>query len=239
MRCEAVMAFGLRDWSREKKLVIGKDFRMRVGLLMVLVLLAGCGSAKSGAKNKASKEKTPLTIREFDSTRDALAALTIAYSENQAREVREIEPWFSKHKETALPELSGLVTSDDTPLDQRLIGCRALARLGTDSVSVLMELTSHKTDQLRYRAAESLGMISPSSERHVDALIELLQGEDSRLKGYAVRALSNAGPIAKRAVPDLVAILNDRTQNEALRNDAKAALVKIDPRRGLMNVQDE
>ena len=54
-----------------------------------------------------------------------------------------------------------------------------------------------------------------------------------------MRALSNAGPLAKRAVPDLVAILNDRTQNEALRNDAKAALVKIDPRRGLMNVQDE
>ena len=121
---------------------------MRVVLLIVLVLLAGCGSAKSGAK-KSGKEKAPVTIREFDSTRDALAALTIAYSENQAREVREIEPWFAKHKETALPELSGLATSDDTPLDQRLIACRALARLGTDSVSVLMELTSHKTDQLQ------------------------------------------------------------------------------------------
>ncbi|MFM2095748.1 MAG: hypothetical protein RIS70_2872 [Planctomycetota bacterium] len=212
---------------------------MRVALLIVLVLLVGCGNAKSGAKKKSGKEKAPVTIREFDSTRDALAALTIAYSENQARDVREIEPWFAKNKETALSELGGLATSDDTPLDQRLIACRALARLGTDSIPVLMELTGHKTDQLRYRAAESLGMISPSNERHVDALIELLQGDDSRLKGYAVRALSSAGPIAKRAVPDLVAILNDRTQNEALRNDAKTALVKIDPRRGLMNVKDE
>ena len=47
---------------------------MRVVLLIVLVLLAGCGSAKSGAK-KSGKEKAPVTIREFDSTRDALAAL--------------------------------------------------------------------------------------------------------------------------------------------------------------------
>lgn len=209
---------------------------MRVLLLIVLVLLTGCGSSKSGAKNK--KEKAPVTIREFDSTRDALAALTIAYSENQAREVREIEPWFSAHKDTALPELGDLATNDDTPLDRRLIACRALARMGTDSVPVLMELTKHKTDQLRYRAAESLALISPSNERHVDALIELLQSDDSRLRGYAARALGGIGPLAKRAVPDLVTLLNDLTQSDGLRNDAKAALLKIDPRRGLMDVKE-
>ncbi len=207
-------------------------------LLLGLTVLGCKPAARTSATNRAAGSPTTDPELQFESASTALSALTEAYTNNNGREVREIETWLRRHKDQAVEELSRTAKNEDSPFEKRLVACRGLARLGTDSVPTLMELTNHATDQLRYRAAESLAMISPSSQRSVEALRQLLQRDDARLRGYAVRGLGNAGELAQSAVPELVAILNDLTQNDGLRNDAKAALKKIDPRKGLMGLNE-
>lgn len=200
-------------------------------------LLAGCqrnNSTANGKPSEALRER-----RQFPDAAEALSALTDAYQRNQARDVKEIEEWLRENGAPSVAELSRAARSEETPIEQRITACRALAKLGNDSIPVLMELTEHSIDQLRYRAAESLSYMSPSSQRLVEALEQLLQREDVRLRSYAVRGLGNAEGLAKHLVPDLTKILNDYSQNDSLRNEAKAALKKIDPRRGLMGLQDE
>jgi HEAT repeat protein len=176
---------------------------------------------------------------EFATVADALVALTNAYSENRKQEIRGIEDWLKTRSDSAVEELSRAALDEQSPLAQRLVACRALARLGSAAVPTLVQLTQHSTEQLKYRAAESLTIVSPHDARSVEALRELLQRDDSRLKGYAIRGLGQAGSLAKDSVPDLVAVLNDYAQPDGIRNDAKLALRRIDPRRGLMGIEKD
>lgn len=210
----------------------------RLNLLVTFaLLLAGC--QRNSAPANPNSSEVLRERRQFPDAAEALAALTDAYQRNQARDVKEIEEWLRNNGDLSITELSRAAKSEETPIERRITACRALAKLGNDSIPVLMELTEHSIDQLRYRAAESLSFMSPSSQRLVEALEQLLQREDVRLRSYAVRGLGNAEGLAKHVVPDLTKILNDYSQNDSLRNEAKAALKKIDPRRGLMGLQNE
>jgi hypothetical protein len=66
-------------------------------------------------------------------------------------------------------------------------------------------------------AVDSLGRIGPKA---LPALVELLSGQDERLRAAAARAIAIMGPPAKDAVPDLTAALSDpssRVRKYALR----------------------
>ena len=61
-------------------------------------------------------------------------------------------------------------------------------------------------------------------------LIELVQSKDDMVRHTAVLALKDIGKPANRAEPVLLAILNSRTESEAMRNAAKDALKVVDER---------
>ncbi|MBM4005911.1 MAG: HEAT repeat domain-containing protein [Planctomycetes bacterium] len=216
------------------------DVSLTALLLLLALVSVGCGgNARPAGGSKGPSPTTSVPTMEFATVSEALVALTSAYSENRKLEIRGIEEWLKTRSDSAVEELSRVALDDQAPLPQRLIACRAMARIGSSAVPSLVQLTQHSTEQLKYRAAESLSIVSPHDARSVEALRELLQRDDSRLKGYAIRGLGQAGSLAKDSVPDLVAILNDYAQPDSIRNDAKLALRRIDPRRDLTGIEKD
>ena len=147
--------------------------------------------------------------------------------------------WLKMNQATAVPQLAELLKQPDEKLETQIATCWALGRMGSAATPALLANIDHPTRQVRMKVMESLSYIKPADAQAVAKLIELLKSDDQPTRQAAVQGLARIGPPAKAASDGLVAILNNTSESEALRNDAKAALKKVDVRRGLMGVADK
>jgi HEAT repeat protein len=96
------------------------------------------------------------------------------------------------------------------------------------AIPTLMALLKDEDENLRYKSAETLGLLGPSAKSAVPALIALLNEYPNAHpadRSKAIIALKGIGPEAKAAVPILIDLMKD----DILAPDAALALTQIDP----------
>lgn len=242
--------------------------RIWICLAAVAVLLSGCGPTPSSAPQASSqkpskkearaeapppkptpKPKPAVTVAQdaFPNVKQAIATLATALqasgdSENDQSEKADAAKalaWLTMNKATAVPQLADLLKQPDEKLETQIATCWALGRMGSAATPALLSNIDHPTRQVRMKVLESLSYIKPADAQAVAKLIELLKSDDQPTRQAAVQGLARIGPPAKAASDGLIAILNNTSESEALRSDAKAALKKVDVRRGLMGVADK
>ena len=235
--------------------------------VLALVLLSGCGSsppptaqvsAKKPSKKEARAETPPapkpkpkpaLTVAQdaFPDTKQAIAAVAAALQssgdaendKNEKAEVPKALAWLNMNKDTSVPQLADFLKRPDEELETQIATGWALGRMGPAATPTLLANVDHPIRQVRMKVVESLSIITPPDANAIAKLIELLKSDDQPTRQVAIQGLARIGPPAKAAAESLVAILNNTSESEALRNDAKAALKKVDKRRGLMGVAEK
>jgi len=156
--------------------------------------------------------------------------------------------------EPAIPTIRRLLMDDPKPT---ALGERALGRIGSSSVNVLVELLAHKNARVRSEAAMALARIGPEAKVAVPVLIKRLLDEDlavgvesavalyaivgwmdlyvpvltNALKEephYVANAIMRIGPAAKPVVPALIAFVQE-TDDKIDRHWVATALAYIGP----------
>jgi len=229
-----------------------KPFVTYHSLILLLVLLAGSeilaqttapkrsttGGKSSVPKAPAAEPKIKVTQETFPNVPAAMEALREGLTTNNRDLVLKSEGWLALQKEKAVPALAEIIKADATTIEMRIAACRALGRVGPAATPVLFETlnTDAASAQLKLKATESLSYVRPSSQPIVDRLVEILRGDDARMRQVAVQGLARIGPPAKSSTGMLLEILNNKAESETMRGEAKRALKEVDPRRGLMGV---
>jgi len=229
---------------------LGKAQRF-VLLTLVTLALVGCGERPT-ANNKSPKKKKASEAAEtqsadatseaaYASVPEALAAVeAISASGNpSSQELMRIEQWLSSKGAEAAPALTSALADPNQNLAVRITACRALSRLGVAGKEPLLNALSAEPRQLRLKAIECLGRITPTDKVIVDKLVAAVDDKDFDQRKAALTALATIGPAASKADPKLVdkltRLLNDTKQDETLRGLAHTTLKKVDPRTGLQN----
>jgi HEAT repeat protein len=103
----------------------------------------------------------------------------------------------------------------------------ALAALGAPAVPRLIDAL--KYTHLRGGVAYILGCIGPPAAPATNALAKLIDDKDARVANEAVLALASIGPGAKDAVPALVKVLQQGSDEKSIFSSVAYALGKIGP----------
>jgi len=219
-------------------------------LTLVALNLMGCGDRPTASSKPAKKKKSEAVEVQpvadvppatYASVPEALAAVEemSASGNPSSQELMRIEQWLSSKGTQAAPELSTALADSNRHLAVRITACRALSRLGAAGKEPLLNASSAEPRQLRLKATECLGRITPTDKAIVDNLVASLEHKDFDQRKAALTALATIGPAASKAEPKLVdkltTLLNDTKQDETIRGLAKTALKKVDPRTGLQN----
>jgi HEAT repeat protein len=123
----------------------------------------------------------------------------------------------------AMPIL--IETLNDRDMDIRIQAVRALVRIDPKSKDVVPSLQKMLSDSERDVRLEVLDALGQCGKPAVGPLMESLKDLDSNILVHAEESLGRIGPEAKEAVPNLLLLLKDDT--EEVRNVAAAALKKI------------
>ena len=127
---------------------------------------------------------------------------------------------------SAVPVLVRLLKDSDRRIQE--YAATALGKIGPvaePAVPVLMELVKKDLDCCFIRA---LGLIGPGAKTAVLLLMELVEHKDPEIQLEAVKSLGNIGPVAGKAVPRLVRILNGCDHEDwLLEDEIRNALKKI------------
>jgi len=86
----------------------------------------------------------------------------------------------------------------------------ALARIGTPSIPALMEAAQAGDHYVQWHAGHALGQMGPEA---VGYLTAALKKDNPVLRAVAAEALGNIKPPARNAVPDIIAVMNDRSDD--------------------------
>jgi HEAT repeat protein len=65
-----------------------------------------------------------------------------------------------------------------------------------------------------------------------------MDDKEPQVQQQAIAALGKMGPAAKGTVPRIQKILNDTNYNQTVRDQARKTLKEIDPRKGLMGLNE-
>ena len=117
--------------------------------------------------------------------------------------------------EESVATLIEIVKQDDQPVVRQL-SARALGGFGakaTSAVPVLIEAIKTGDKDLRDAACDALAHI-PATSRDVPALTSLLSDETNSARLAAARALVGVGSEAAGAVPQLIKLLNDNSDEQ-------------------------
>ncbi len=98
----------------------------------------------------------------------------------------------------------------DSEAGVRGVSTRALAKIGKPAVGAPIEALAGGNEQVRYRAAETLGLIGPDAAGAVPALIKALADKSATVRMHAARSLGRIGPGARDAVPALIKSLGGK-----------------------------
>ena len=221
-----------------------------VTILALTLLLLGCGpqtnreaqktktkkpvASRQSRSKPGAKPKPALTVEadSFAGIPEAIKALGEAAKSGKNDELIQADKWLEMQGLAALEPLVDVVTDEEAHLAPRIAACRVLRRLGPNAKPALKQALGSESQQMRLNAIESLSLVRPSDQDIIETLMDLVDGEDERTRLQAVLALSRIGPQAKDTCGDkLVTILNDEEENDTIRDAAKRALKKVNPRR--------
>lgn len=140
----------------------------------------------------------------------------------------------------AVPALVSELDRADDEIRRRVV--RILGQIGPAAKPALPRLreiaTGGDNPRTRYGALDSLAAIGLNEEAHVDLFRSQLKDQDREVRGLAIQTLGRMGDLARPAVADLIALLDDqgvRTEAFApdfygerpLRRDAAEALGRL------------
>ncbi|MDM8516907.1 HEAT repeat domain-containing protein [Desulfobacterales bacterium HSG16] len=132
---------------------------------------------------------------------------------------------------TAVPALINLFSGDDDILTG--IATEALEKIGPAAIAYLIDLLLNDNENIRDTALDILNRAdekwteSEYAVQAVDVFVDELSDVLSSLRDVAAKMLGYIGPVASKAVPDLILLL---TESDAkIRNASFTALDQIDP----------
>jgi len=225
-----------------------------VTILSLILFLAGCGSSpQTGGQAKKSSPKTPTASKatkpepeakpkpsstvdadSFAGIPEAIRVLTEAAKSGGKKddELMRADKWLGMQGDAAVEPLASVWNDEQADLAGRIAVGRILRRLGPAAKPALKQALGSETRLMRLNAIQSLGCVQPTDPDIIQTLLDLIDGDDERIRLEAILALANIGTEAEDMCTDkLVAILNDAEENRTLRDAAKRALKKVNPRR--------
>lgn len=226
---------------------------MRPAMMFAVLFFVGCEatnvapSATSTTPNSSAKKSAEGTAKAkpkvnnrpkvkadaFDSVPAAISALTLATDAQFDEDRYQATEWLVMQKDAAVAALAEEVADSSTSARSQIVIARILGRIGTpEAARKLVVMTSAESHMGAVNAIQQLGTIKPSSPDTIEKLIGLLEHPDDRRRLEAVNALGKIGQPAAAASSQLVAIQNSQ-DNDALRQAARRALEKVDPRKTL------
>jgi HEAT repeat protein len=108
----------------------------------------------------------------------------------------------------------------------------ALGRIGAPAVPALIKTLSNPSEKVlaRQYAAIALTKINDNAKEIVSALTRALDDDNSVIRRSAAGALGKIGPAASAAVPRLIDLSRDESEDSSVREYAVRALTSIDPK---------
>jgi HEAT repeat protein len=108
----------------------------------------------------------------------------------------------------------------------------ALGRIGAPAVPALIKTLSNPDEKVlaRQYAAVALTKINDNTKEIVSALTQRLDDDNSVIRRSAAGALGKIGPAASAAVPRLIDLSRDESEDSSVREYAVRALTSIDPK---------
>jgi HEAT repeat protein len=237
---------------------------MRYLCVLLLLGVMGCGGGDGTvgtptkvAKKTSSKQKstkTPMEVRNpppppvpkvaddlFSSIPAALDAVEAATKSDDPKAQKTISDatlWLGQQGAAGVKPLGEILNDESASFPRRLTACRALVKLPGGKEPLLAALGT-KEVQLRKNVIRALGSIRPADKELVAKCLELAKTDDPVNQQFALIALGDMGGAAKEAVPVVQNMLNDKKYNETVRAQARDTLKSIDPRKGLMGINDQ
>lgn len=219
-------------------------------LSLTLPLLCGCGDIPQ-AETETSKpvaSAAPVVERQrppapqfnasdFSDIAAALAALGQAAEAGDQTGITKADMWLAHQGAAAVPACSE-VLQNGTSDAQRVAVTRVLVQL-PGGKQALLAATKVDSKIVRINVLQSLTRIQPVDQEVVAACIKAIEEDEPEVQRHAIVALGKLGPQAKDAVPLIQKILNDQSYNDTVRGAARKTLKEIDPRKGLMGLNDE
>jgi hypothetical protein len=225
---------------------------MRYWLLsLALLLLCGCGDipqAESDTSTPVAKNSAPVVQRErppapqynagdFSDIPAALAALGTAAEAGDQTGITKADMWLAHQGAAAVQPCSEVLQKGQSDA-QRVAVTRVLVQL-PGGKPALLAATKVDSKIVRINVIQSLTRIQPVDKDVVAVCIQAIEEDEPEVQKHAIAALGKIGAPAKDAVPLIQKILNDTTYNDTVRAQARDTLKKIDPRKGLMGLNDE
>ena len=230
---------------------------MRSALMLAALFLIGCESSNVASSTSDSKPNTSVSkdgnrsgspttklkpkvnnrpevaADAFDSVADAISALTLATDAQFDDERYKATEWLVMQKDVAVPPLSEAVSENSSSSRTQIVIARILGRIGTPAAAgELVKMTTAENSMGAINAIQQLGAMKPAGAEAIDQLVSLLDHQEERRRLEAVNALGNIGQPAAAASKRLVAIQNSQ-DSDSLRQAARRALEKVDPRKTL------
>jgi HEAT repeat protein len=164
----------------------------------------------------------------------AVDALCAAALNEDSQEVRAAESWLLRQGSRPITPLAKIILDEDGEMSHRIVACRVLRKMGAPAKPAWKKTLQCQSQQVRINAIRGLAALTPSDDATIGALAAILDETDPTLRSEAAAALAKIGPPAADACGEkLRAILNDPTEQKAVRDAAKQALKAVNPRRTL------
>ena len=219
----------------------------------VSVAMLGCGgdesvapapqakpkkAAKTAVAPPAPEPRAPVDPNAFASVPEAIKGYVAAAGTDDQKRMALANEWMIAQGPNAVLPLSKVLSDETAPAEQRIVAAKVLGRLPGTKAALLAAIDAKKPE-VRVNVVQALGLVKPVDAEIVAKCIELANDKDPQIQRYAVAALGKMETAANDAVPLLQRILNDKQHNDTVRAEARKSLKAIDPRRGLMGLNDE
>lgn len=221
-------------------------------LFLLAIVTLGCGPAtatkppvektdRAASERRAAVKATPkpeldVTQDSYENMAAAIEALKTAALEGDSTEIIRTEKWLVMQADAAIEPLSEIAIDEQGEAAHRIAACRVLRKLGPKTAPTFTKLLEASSEQLQVNAVKALGMIRPTNETIIRQLDELIDAPQQRIRREAMLALENIGEPAEKICTDrLVAILNDAEEVQIIRDAAKRALLKVNPRHSFVD----
>lgn len=217
----------------------------------VVVGMLGCGGDEPAAPAPKAKSKkaakvappeptppAPVDPDAFASVPDAIKGYVTAAGTDDQKRMALANEWMIAQGPAAVLPLSKVLADETAPAEQRIVAAKVLGRLPGTKAALLAAIDAKKPE-VRVNVVQALGLVKPVDAEIVAKCMELVGDKDPQIQRYAVVALGKMEGAAKDAVPLLQRILNDKQFNDTIRAEARKSLKTIDPRRGLMGLNEE
>jgi hypothetical protein len=223
---------------------------MRACLLVVaLVAVTGCGdipqeaskaqqpAASAGPAIEKPRPPAPqYDAAAFSDLSAALAALGTAAEAGDQEGITKADMWLVHQGASAVLPCADILQNGASDA-QRVAVTRVLVQL-PGGKQALLAATDVDSKIVRINVIQALSRIQPVDAEIIAACVKAMDDKEPQVQQQAIAALGKMGPAAKGTVPRIQKILNDTNYNQTVRDQARKTLKEIDPRKGLMGLNE-